>query len=331
MDSSMTTGRLTADTLTEDTHGADKIEKLTNEAVLPDEVKTKIAESVACSAMLAGKKAAIETRIADLKQQLNDIRTSNPDFYPLLSEKDYKAKMAAYDSAKNAYKVAIKKSNNELMPTHKNIDDKKLEISEKLLIRGKALPRNDDEWRQYQVIRDMMSDLDDIKNRNQIPSPPSQKDNEFFERYFNYYIYEASAEAWFKTRSEPINNQMSQFRAELVPIQQALEEEIWRPKYLTYAYENDLQCDDENIYRVCNQHHMEELLDDWWFDCPCGVSDCDCYYCHDLDHEEHGHSYNRNEGQCTRGTKMMVEWNVDNLCLGFIEKNYPAGAYVMLK
>ena len=300
------------------------------EEELPADVQAKIAESVADAAKLSERKTEIETKIADLEQQLVAVRAAYPDFYPVVSEKDYESRKRAYTDADTAYKSALRKLNDELMSIRKDIDAKKAEIGNKLTIRGKPLPTTDDEWcTQYQVIRDLVAVGNQIKNRHKIPPPPSQKDIEFFGKYPYYSTFTRVAALEFDPKSAPIKKQLRVLLAELKPIQQALEEETWRPKYLAYAFKHNLVCDDENIFRVCNGHHMEELLFDWHFDCPC---DTDYYGCYsEPDESVHGHSFCDGEGRCTRGTKMYVDWDVDDLDLGFIEGDYPVGADVMFK
>jgi len=104
------------------------------------------------------------------------------------------------------------------------------------------------------------------------------------------------------------------------------EEETWRPKYLTYAFQNGLDCDDENIFRVCNEHHMERQLSDYRFECPCEADPPEFDW---ADDDYYGHTFCYAEGRCTRGNKMIVEWDVDNLDVGFIEADCPNGARVL--
>lgn len=294
-----------------------------SEEELPADVLAKIAEANACLAILRDSRSEIQTKIADLKQQLADVHTQNPEFFPLMSKEKFNAMERAYRDADTAYELALKQLNAEIKTIRNAINAKKAEIGKTLTIRGKPLPSSDDKWcSQYKVIRDLEATITETKNRHQIPPPPSQKDREFFEKYRLYDYYEAVVRRFCGSQILPIEKQLKSCQAKLAELNKAIEEETWRRKYLIYALRNGLECDDENLFRVCNKHHMEELLEDedLRFDCPCYADQPKYDW---ADDEFYGHSVGNSGGHCTRGTEMDLEWDEDNLPIGFIVESVP--------
>jgi len=285
---------------------------------LLDDVAAKITVSELCLARLATQKSEIETKIADLEQQLATIRAANPDFYPRLAESDFDARYLVFDKANYAYKTAIQKLNKELMDVNKESSAKKAEIAKKLALRGTPIPTTDEEWsNQYQVFRQI------DKSRNEIikkfrHSPPSPKDVEFFGKYRFYSTYESCLKAEFTAKTSPISKSLKILHRKLSELEAVIKEETWRLKYLTYAHQYGLVCDDENIFRVCNVHHMNWILRDWEFDCPCNADPLPNDWTDD-------HTFCEAESRCTYGTKMCIEWESDTLDIGFIDNGDPLG------
>ena len=293
---------------------------------LPDDLKAMIADVDDDVKRLTEKKTELQAKISGLEQQLTDINAAYPDFSPCLSETGYNKRKTSFMDADRAYKSALKKLNDDLMVVNKQIAAKKTEITKKLVVRGKPNP---EDWNQYQVIRDLESEWLRIKNHHQIPPLPSKNDIEFFNRYPSYQTYISAAKTDFVSKTNPIRSELKCCTEMLKRVEVALLEDTWRPKYLIYAWKNDLDCDDENIFRVCNMHHMVELLDKWWFDCPCPANSPQYP---SEDELEHGHSFCAGDNnRCTRGTKMHVSWKVDDLRLGFIEDTYPSTCSILLK
>ena len=292
---------------------------------LPDDLKAKIADVENDVKRLTEKKTELQAKISGLEQQIADINAAFPDFSPCLSETGFKKRKTAFEDADRAYKSALKKLNDNLMVVNKQIADKKTEITKKLNVRGKPIPGD---LREYQVIRDLEAELEGIKDRYKIPPPPSQKDIEFFHKYPYYQVYITAVKTDVVSKTKPILSEFKCCKEMLKEVDVALEEDTWRPKYLIYAWKNKLKCDDENIFHVCNEHHMKELLSEWWFDCPCYA---DCPHWSGEDEDENGHTFREGDGRCTRGTKMHVEWDVEDLCVGFVEDTYPSTCSVLLR
>lgn len=293
--------------------------------VLPDDLKTTIAVVENDVKRLTEKKTELQAKISGLEQQLADINAAFPEFSPCLSVSGFDKRKTAFEDADRAYKSALEKLNDDLNVINKQIAAKKSEITKKLNVRGKPIPGD---LREYKVIRDLEAELEGIKARHKIPPPPSQKDIEFSQKYIYYQQYVTIFKTDVISKTKPILSEIKCCKEMLKQVDVALEEDTWRPKYLIYAWKNKLKCDDENIFRVCNEHHMEELLSEWWFDCPCYA---DCPHWSGEDEDENGHAFRAGEGRCTRGTKMHVEWDVNSLPIGFIEDTYPSMCSVLLK
>lgn len=293
---------------------------------LPDDLKDMIADVEDNIERLTAKKTKLQAELATLKQQQENIKLTNPDFSPVLSQSKYETRLINFETTDQAYKSSVKKLNDDLMVVNRQIAAKKEEITKKLAVRGKPIPEN---WSQYQVIRDLESEWLRIKTEHQMAPMPSQADIEFFNKYPGFMIYYRAAWDVFSAQNDPIENKIKCCDEMLKRVEVALLEDTWRPKYLIYAWKNDLDCDDENIFRVCNRHHMVELLDKWWFDCPCPANSPQYP---DEDEVDNGHSFCAGyNNRCTRGTKMHVSWKVDDLRLGFIEDTYPSMCSVLLK
>jgi hypothetical protein len=233
----------------------------------PDDLKAKIADVENDITYLTDKKTDLDSKIASLENQLAELNASFPEFEQLLSESEFKIKLSnEFNDASAAYCSAVKKLNNDLMVVNKEIADKEKEITNMLILRNKPLPVD---WNQYQVIRDLNAELDCIKARHQIPPSPAYIVS--VRKYPDYYTYYSKWAVYFK-ETRLINNQLNVFREMLKMVNDALIEETWRPKYLIYAFTNKLDCDDENIFRKCNKHHMEKFLPSYWFDCNCDAN-----------------------------------------------------------
>ena len=299
-----------------------------SDAEIPAELTARFADLAASVAHMTENKAKLEAMIADLNLQLTAIRTANPEFSPALSEKAFDARKDAYQTADHAHLNALKKLNTEIMEIRKRIDAKKAEIAKKCVIRGKEPPTD---YSNYQIISDMEAEIERVKRRIRVPIPPSLTDIEFFKKYPYYWDYLETRKKSFVILTSPILTMSKKLSAELAELESVLHEDTWRPKYLTYAWRNGLECDDENIFRKCNDHYMCTLLDDYWFNCPC-QADEDEYGC-GSDEEKYGHAFcDGANNRCTRGTKMIVEWDLDDLPIGFIDESSPEYfARVMLK
>lgn len=296
-----------------------KADCLEDEEEIPAKLVAKFAELATSVAYMTAKKTELEAKIAELEQQLTAIRTANPEFSPNLSEKAFDARKEAYQTADYEYINALKKLNTEIMEIRRRIDAKKAEIAKKCIIRGKEPPTD---YSIFQIICDMEAEIESVKRRIRVPIPPSLTDIKFFKKYPYYWNYKDTRKEYFVNLTSPIHAMSNKLKAELGELCQALHEDTWRPKYLTYALRNRLECDEENIFRKCNEHCMRMLLDDYWFDCPC-QADEDEYGC-TSDEEEYGHAFcDGVNNRCTRGTKMYVEWDVDDLPIGFIDESSP--------
>lgn len=100
------------------------------------------------------------------------------------------------------------------------------------------------------------------------------------------------------------------------------EQEQWRPAYIAYADNAGLQYDEKDpdeIFDVCHKYHQEFLLVHHEFRCPC-YADPD-----PEDPYEVEHTFMYRDSRCTRGTKMSVQWDLDDCELGFINATIPVG------
>ena len=291
-----------------------------SEAEIPAELTAMFADLAASVDHMTKNKAKLEAMIAEFEQQLAVIRTANPEFSPGLSKKAYDARKDAYQTAEHAHLNALKKRDTEITDLSKKIKAEKAAIAKKCGIRGKEPPTD---YSKHKNICYMEAEIERVKRRILVPIPPSPTDIEFFKKYPYYCDYLKTRKECFVILTSPILAMSKKLEVELAELESVLHEDTWRPKYLTYAWRNRLQYnDDDEIFRKCNEHHMRMLLHDYWFACRC-CADEDAYGC-GSDEEEHGHAFCDANNRCTRGTKMMVDWDVDELPIGFIDESSPA-------
>jgi hypothetical protein len=53
-------------------------------------------------------------------------------------------------------------------------------------------------------------------------------------------------------------NKVNPIKKLIVLLEKEIQKELWYDRYISYAKENELEVDEENIFRVCNQHWFEK-------------------------------------------------------------------------
>jgi hypothetical protein len=116
-----------------------------------------------------------------------------------------------------------------------------------------------------------------------------------------------------------LKEELTQADTMIKDIKTLLKKDEWIEKYREYALLNNLydmeEIDDDNIFRVCNLHHMNKLLYNFKVDCTCNA---ECDIPNNAEKEHHIEYYN---DCCTYGTRAMIfpkKKKVINF-IGFIE------------
>lgn len=155
------------------------------------------------------------------------------------------------------------------------------------------------------------------KQRRVMPNMPDII--KLYPTYANYVLSRRPLEK----ELDSIRHMCKKLFDEQLLLEKTLLEETWRPKYIKYAIDNNVSDidfddpDDTSIFEKCNEDHMVNLMSTSGFsiDCPCNASiasgEDDCYDSHVL--------RDTDEGRCTRGTKMVVDYSSCFDIIGFID------------
>ena len=143
--------------------------------------------------------------------------------------------------------------NKHIENINKLILDVKHEITKLAELRDKQ-PNFD-----VKVIRDYelkIKQLEDEKKNliNSIEKPVILKD------YPTYTNYEYDGKIISKEYNRHVNK-VNPVKKLIVLLETEIQKELWRDRYIIYSNENVLEVDEENIFRVCNNHWFEKNTD----------------------------------------------------------------------
>jgi hypothetical protein len=158
-----------------------------------------------------------------------------------------------YNLIEDTYKSKLSPLNPKIIGFNKHIENvKKMLVDVTHEITKLANLRDKEPNLDVKVVRDYEKQIAKIEEEKaklilSIEKPEILKD------YPYYQIYDNDACIISKEYNRYVNK-VNPLKKLIALLETEIAKELWRDRYMTYAKENNLEVDEENIFRVCNKH-----------------------------------------------------------------------------